>query len=85
LDSTIDEQISVPWEGKLPDSALEVKNDIISDEYMQKVKEYPDHDEKELSTSCAEAVVVVVVENPLNQLSIDDQYIVVDETMNTVS
>lgn len=86
LDSTIDEQISVPWEGKLPDSALEVKNDIISDEDMQKVKEYPDHDEKEeLSTSCAEAVVVVVVENPLNQLSIDDQYIVVDETMNTAS
>jgi hypothetical protein len=63
-----------------------VKNDIISDEDMQKVKEYPDHDEKEeLSTSCAEAVVVVVVENPLNQLSIDDQYIVVDETMNTAS
>lgn len=87
LDSTIDEQISVPWEGKLSDSALIVKNDIISDEDMQKVKEYPVTDEKELPISSAEEAVVVAVveENPPNQLSIDDQYIVVDETMNTSS
>jgi hypothetical protein len=87
LDSTIDEQISVPWEGKLPDSALVIKNDIISDEDVQKVKEYPVTDEKELPIfSAEEAVVVAVVEeNPPNQLSIDDQYIVVDETMNTSS
>lgn len=89
LDSTIDEQISVPWgEGKLPDSALVVNNDIISDiksdEEMQQVKEYPINDDEELPISCAEAVVEVVDENPPNQLSIiDDQYIVVDETTST--
>jgi len=86
LDSTIDEQISVPWSIKLPDSALNTMTDIICEDDIQEAKDcIVEGGGNVMELSLSSDPVVVFVETPSNQLSLDEQYIVVDETENISS